>query len=191
MIDSLTLEQKWVNDIERLNQQPDDNTLNWLEKPYVLSQAFKKTTQDFNVKVINQGFGLPLTDEMDVLNEYLDVPCRYAFIRQVMLRDKMNPLSYGRVIIPGLTYEKHFARINRTGNNPFGETVLYSHPDFTRSPFEFLHLEALEDFKGLSEKFPCEFKSSEVWGRRSVFCLSRLPILVVELFMPDLPNYPG
>lgn len=190
MIDMVTA-HPWVSSIDQLEHLPDLKISDWLTKPYVLSAAFKKVSSQFNILVLSQAFGVPLEDEALLLNQYQDIHCGYAYIRQVILCDGDKPLSFGRVIIPGLTYEQHFARINETGNNPFGERVLYSHPNFERSDFEFSYYDRLGDFPSLPDKFPQALRNQASWGRRSIFTLSHLPLLVVELFMPNLPKYPG
>lgn len=180
----------WVDSIEGLTYQPSANVREWLTKPYVLSYVFKEVCKTFNVKILSQAFGMPLPEESGKLTKAEDKLQECAFIRQVYLQEDRLPLSFGRIVIPVSTYEQNFTRINQVGDNPFGETVLYSHPNLTRSPFEYSYISYGPLFHLIYEKIPKTIAHQGVWGRRSLFLLGALPLLVTEVFMPHLPVYP-
>lgn len=180
---------KWVPNIDSLPYLPDDNTLDWICKPYILSQRFKQVSCHFSVRLLGQGLTFPLQDELKAYPS-LFKEGRKAFVREVLLTDNDVPLSYGRVIIPLATYHHFFDDIEAIGKAPFGESFLYSHPDLKRSDFEYQHLTGFDIYPQLMEHIGEGYRYHEAWSRRSQFNLSGHPLVVIEVFMPNLPLYP-
>lgn len=165
-------QEQAYNALEAISRFPDENLQNWLTKPYILSQALKRSFGAISVEVVSQAFGEALPDEIALL----EIPTNeQAFIRQVYLVAGGQRRTYGRVVIPLRTYQYYEEKFEGLENKPLGETLLYNNPDVTRSEFEFSFVYLLSE--------------EGHWARRSVFWLKEYPLLVTELFLPGLPEY--
>jgi chorismate--pyruvate lyase len=77
--------------------------------------------------------------------------------------------------------QRHLANL---GNKPLG-AVLFADPHMQRDRIEVARLQAphyfyLNAVQGLASV------PDFIWGRRSVFYLNRKPLLVNEIFLPDM-----
>jgi chorismate--pyruvate lyase len=166
----------------------------WVRKPFVLSEALRRVCDNFSVKISDQATKPLYADEIAVLKCY---ESEMGYVRETYLGDTTNPLVYARVSMPESTYEAYKIELENLGSRPIGETLLYKDPTFTRSEFEVKRLtqddELLFDtlvhhqfYRAVIAK---DTNSRELWARRSVFTLSGNPLLITEVFMPDMPKY--
>ena len=170
------LADPWVAHTELLRRQPSKNNHLWLTKPFILSKAFKAATKQFHVQLVSQKFDLARNDEREKLAGYTCESLNDVFVRQVLLKSHDKLLGFGRVIIPRTTYQAYEKSIQQVGTSAFGEAFLYSNPDCSRGPFEYSFF---------------EFKHETCyWARRSAFTLKGMPLLITEILMNDLPDYP-
>lgn len=178
---------RWVNSLNDLTYQPSSAISDWLTKPYILSRSLKQVSDTFSVHLISQQFLAPFPEEKEKLNiRENELP----LVREVFLQGDGIALTYGRVIVPEPTYQRHFGAFDALGSQPIGETMLYNNPEATRSGFEYTMLDEDSDFaKTLFAKLPF-LLPQPLWGRRSVFWLREDPLLVTEFFLPTLPVYP-
>jgi chorismate--pyruvate lyase len=154
----------------------------WLVKPYRLARALARHTPEIHLHLLKQEHTTLPTNEAELLH------ASTGLIRQIYLTDGKKPLTYGRTVIPQNTvdaYAEHFAQL---GNKPIGDTLLYDNPAVTREPFEFGYVASG------SALFSCATSENPMtvpclWGRRSMFSLAGFPLLITELFFPDLPAY--
>lgn len=178
---------KWVNAVHELTVQPSPNILNWLVKPYVLSQALRQVCTALTVNVLSQQRVSPFFDEHTKLNlTDNDLP----LVREVLLEGDGIPFTYGRVVVPTSTYQTYFKDFDTLGSQPIGEKLLYNNPNSRRGAFEYAIMEvgspaSLSLFLNLNK-----ISQQTLWGRRSVFTLGHSPLLVSEFFLPTLPEYP-
>lgn len=178
---------QWFKNIDQMKQKPADPIHDWLTKPYILSRALKRVCQTLEVKVIVQQFEKAFDDECTLLNIDSNQP---AFVRQVFLYGDGIAFTYGRVVIPPKTYNAHFSEFASLGTNLIGETLLYSNPDVSRSPFEYVHIHRFHPLeKMIFNELPRRTAHQDLWGRRSVFSFHDSPLLVMELLLPTLPEY--
>lgn len=185
----LAVSAKWVEDVKSLPYLPDDNTLDWVVKPYILSKALKQVSSAFTVKMLSQQLELPRLDECE---SYPDIfkQTQKAFVRQVLLCDGDKPLTFGRIVAPVSTYQAYITEMDTLGDKPFGEQVIYAHPNYRRSAFSYQHFTGFDAYEALIGHLGEDYRYHDLWGRRSLFYLGAHPLLVVELFMPHLPTYP-
>jgi chorismate-pyruvate lyase/SAM-dependent methyltransferase len=166
----------------------------WVSKPFVLSQALRKVCDNFSVKISDQSVKPLYSDEIDALKCY---ESETGYVRETYLGDTSNPLVYARVSMPESTYEAFRIQLDNLGSRPIGETLLYSDPTYTRTEFEVKRLcqddellfDALVHHQFYRAMIAKDTQSRELWARRSVFTLSGNPLLVTEVFMPDMPRY--
>ncbi|MFI4937321.1 MAG: chorismate--pyruvate lyase family protein [Candidatus Berkiellales bacterium] len=180
------VKSSWVADPLTLSPLPSTNINAWLTKPKILSQALRHFCQQLTLKLIAQEFGLAFEDEYAILNLQ---PEALPLVRRIFLLGDDIPWTYGRVVVPAVTYEHHLAQFASLGANFLGEKLLYNNPDVQRSRFEYI---ALDESHPLFEQVNKDLAtplSAPLYGRRSVFTIKEDPLLVTEVFLPHLPEY--
>lgn len=166
----------------------------WLRKPFVLSEALRRVCDNFSVKISDQSVKSLYADEIAALKCF---ESELGYVRETYLGDTTNPLVYARVSMPVSTYEVYKTQLENLGSRPIGETLLYKDPTYTRSEFEVKRLsqddellfDALVHHHFYRAVISKDASSHELWARRSVFKLSGNPLLITEVFMPDIPKY--
>ncbi len=136
----------------------------------------------FRVGVLRQGWGRPDRDEARVLSLRLDA---WAWTREVHLLCDERPWVFARTLIPARTLRGRGRRLTQLGTRPLGE-VLFADPGVRRGPVEIARIVAGQRlhwraFAGRGEP------PDAIWGRRSLFWIKESPLLVCEIFLPDLP----
>jgi chorismate-pyruvate lyase len=173
----------WTTKTRDLNPRPDANLCWWLEKPYVLSRAFKQHCQTLEVELLDMRWTEPQADE----RTYLDCHTDQHLVRQIHLCADSSPWSFARVIIPKPTYNANQYAFDHLGEGLIGETLLYNNPKMQRSAFEF----AVRSRDFCQTNFPLlkpELYHHFVFARRSRFVLDGLPLIISEYFLKDLPQ---
>lgn len=133
--------------------------------------------------------------KVDVLSERLDetLPSEklalggneeMARIREVILKIRDVPVLTARTVIPAETYEEMHKTFTELGTRPLGN-VLFELEDVRRLTAEIAALDfgfpLLE-----SVRETCNLGQDDVpfWGRRNLFSLSGMPLLLTEIFLP-------
>jgi chorismate--pyruvate lyase len=159
----------------------------WLFDPGSLTRRLRQCCPDgFQVRVLRQGWSRPSRDEARVLRLRLDAR---AWTREVQLFCGDQPWVFARTLIPTVTLRGRGRRLTQLGSRPLGE-VLFSDPGVQRGPVEIARIingQRLHQcaFAGFAEP------PDAIWGRRSVFFIDGQPLLVCEIFLPDLPASPA
>lgn len=137
--------------------------------------------QGFRVELLQQAWQRPMLNEAMRLGVS---PDRLALVRQVYLFCHTQPVVYARTVIPISTLsgaERHLACL---GNRPLG-AVLFARANMSRDEVEVACIRpAQRIFTPATQVL--ESKPASIWGRRSVFYLSRKPLLVSEVFLPGI-----
>jgi len=118
---------------------------------------------------------------------------QYAVVREVILYGAETPLVYARTIMPLSTLKGSLRRLYYLGNQPLGG-ALFADPTMRRGELEIARVKSnLLPTKTLSLSKSAHDKQSIVqappqqcWGRRSLFFLQNRPLLVCEIFLPNL-----
>jgi chorismate--pyruvate lyase len=132
----------------------------------------------FRVEVLRQGY-LPT---LPVERQELGLGMReWPFVREVLLRCHDQPWVFARTLIPRTTLQGRVRGLTHLGTKPLG-AVLFSDPQVRRGPIAVARLQPAR----LGLDLPA---ATPLWGRRSVFYISGLPLLVSEYFLPDCPLY--
>lgn len=158
-------------------------------RPWLLDQGsltqrlIERCHGRFRVEVLSQGWGTPQLNESRALGLPLR---RRALVRQVYLLCDDTPWVFARTVIPEPSLRGNRRRLKRLGNRPLG-AVLFADPSMERSPLEVVRIgndqRLFRRALGKSRR-----PSREIWGRRSLFRLGGAPLLVSEIFLPDLPS---
>ncbi len=137
--------------------------------------------QDFRVELVKQGWQRPMLNEAIRLGVS---PDRLALVRQVHLFCHGRPVVYARTVIPVSTLSGAERRLGCLGNRPLG-AVLFAAPSMSRDEVEAACIRPGQRiFTRATQMLDSE--PDAIWGRRSVFYLSRKPLLVSEVFLPGI-----
>lgn len=139
--------------------------------------------QSFSVQVLNQSWGTPLATENKVLEM---APDAKAWIREVELHCGTIPWVFARTLIPASSLEGDTRRLAELGNRPLGE-VLFSDPKARRGRVEVAKLLPRHTLFRVAS---AHLKNAPVhlWARRTLYYMEDRPLLVNEIFLPDLPR---
>ena len=135
----------------------------------------------FRVEVISQGWQLPMLNEAQCLGTNTG---RRALVRQVYLYCDDRPWVFARTVIPHSTLsgkERHLAHLK---TKPLG-AVLFAEPTMRRGEVE---VAAITPGQRLFQTATAHMSRDPdcVWGRRSLFYLHDKPLLVNEIFLPEI-----
>jgi chorismate--pyruvate lyase len=154
----------------------------WLFDPASLTaRLVSACDSQFRVRVMSQRWGTPLWNEAKRLGMR---ERQAALIREVFLYCGEQPWVFARTVIPRTTLsgkEKYLANL---GSKPLG-AVLFADPNMQRDEFEVTCLRKGDLLFSHAQQLSHD-ETTEVWGRRSVFYLSRKPLLVNEIFLPSI-----
>jgi chorismate--pyruvate lyase len=125
------------------------------------------SNKNFRVNVTFQGWAVPNLEERRILKFG---ERRLALVREVELLCYDQVWVKARSIIPVTTLTGKERQLQYLGNKPLG-AFLFKSKGMARSDLESVSLTV---------------NNKRIFGRRSVFYLSDKPLLVSELFMPDL-----
>ena len=135
----------------------------------------------FAVKVLSQRRMRPYHDERLLLGmpEH-----QMALVRQVQLTCAGQPWVFARTVIPVRSLSGRGRRLARLGNRPLG-AMLFADRTVRRGRLQVARLTPgnavfTSAVSGLTQL------PDEIWGRRSVFHYDGRPLLVNEIFLPDV-----
>ena len=135
----------------------------------------------FRVEVISQGWQVPMLNEAQYLHSK---PVRRALVRQVYLYCNDRPWVFARTVIPAATLrgkERHLAHLN---DKPLG-AVLFAEPSMRRGEVEVAAITPGQRLYDTATQHLVEPPAC-IWGRRSLFYLHDKPLLVNEIFLPEI-----
>ncbi len=146
-------------------------------------QVLRHCSGDFRVQVRFQGWNKALPSERRALDLNTASAC---MLREVILRCDGEAWIFARTLIPSTTLKGGARRLAHLGNRPLGQ-VLFSDPAVKRGRMEVAkllpdHVLFRSAAQGLDPAPTC------LWARRTLFYLERRPLLVNEVFLPDLPE---
>lgn len=127
----------------------------WLLDEGSLTAKLKQQYPDFKVELLSQIQATPYDNEIELLSDN-----EIYTIREVILWGNNTKQVYARSVIPKVQ-SLNFLRA--LGNKPLGE-VLFTHPDIQRHQMQFS-------------------RYNQHWGRRSIFGLSGVELMVSEFFL--------
>lgn len=133
--------------------------------------------ESFQLRVLRQRWALPHPHEAAALR--LE-PGRRAMLREVALCCGDRPLIMARTVIPTASLRGRQARLAALGRRPLGE-LLFHDPSARRGRFAIARLTLGQAGLAAGRR-----RHTTVWGRRAVFHIGGVPLLVSEFFLPDL-----
>ena len=139
----------------------------------------------FRVEVISQAWQRPMLNEEQCLNMPV---CHHALVRQVYLYCDDRPWVFARTVIPRTTLSGEERQLAYLRDKPLG-AVLFAEPTMRRSEVEVAEIHRGQRlYQTATATAGLNDKPASIWGRRSVFYLHNKPLLVSEIFLPDIPR---
>jgi chorismate lyase len=152
----------------------------WLHDHGSLTRRIQQRCQSFSVQVQSQGLQRIAYDEAALLGI---APRELAHVRDVLLLADGKPVVFAHSVVAARHLRGAWADLGKLGNRSLG-TMLFTHPLVERHP---LH------FRKLHSQHPHYQRASQaanlpdmLWARRSLFSLHGAPLLVTEMFLPDI-----
>jgi len=135
----------------------------------------------FSLDLKSQSWRRPLHDEVNVLNLRTG---EYALIREIYFKCNDKPWVYGRSIIPAKTLRGAQRRLAYWGQRSLG-LYLFSEQKTFRGQMEIAKIFPADKLFQFASNTNPDFRKA-LWGRRSVFYIKDKPLLIVEIFLPDV-----
>lgn len=156
--------------------------LSWLLDPSSLTLRLQRACEgNFSVQVLYQHWSKPAADEASLLGIRRG---ERVLVRQVHLLCDGQPWVFARTVIPASTMRGRGRRLSQLGSRPLGE-VLFSDPSISRGTMQIASIHPgqvlFRRATSLLEKRP-----ETIWGRRSLFYVGHRPLLVNEVFLPNI-----
>lgn len=137
----------------------------------------------FRVRLLHQSWGAPLYSETKILRLRRG---EATLIREVELLCDDHPWVFARTLIPATSLKGSARRLTQLGEKPLG-AVLFSDPKVHRGITQIARLQPRHPLFAAATANLAQ-QPQELWGRRTLFYLSKRPILVNEIFLPELPH---
>lgn len=166
--------RSWIPDLVR----------NWLLDEGSLTRlVIRNCPMQFRVRVLYQGWGRPQPSERRTLQMSI---AGTSFIREVELYCGGRPWVFARTLIPAGTLRGGARRLAYLHNRPLG-AVLFADPRVLRGRLEVAEL-LPHHFLLRAATERLETVPDSLWGRRRLFYVDGKPLLVNEIFLPELPD---
>lgn len=169
---------------------PCKTTQSWLSTPHSLTARLRGECPALSVKILSEKLEKPLLNEAQALGM---APLDKAWVRCVLLQCPADNAPsggcaanwvYARTVIPHFDPYNPWLQVQKLGEKPLGE-LLFELPGLRRSGFAFSHL-ALAGLPHLPAELSAGEDGAKGFARRSVFIQQEAPLLLTELFLPDL-----
>jgi chorismate--pyruvate lyase len=163
-----------------------EGVLGWIRDEGSLTRSvMQRCAERFRVRVLLQGWMRPLAGEGRVLGRRLGAS---VLVREVELLCGERPWVFARTLIPASTLQGGARRLARLRDKPLG-AVLFADPQAQRGPVEVARLVPHHLlYQSASRHLGCS--PHVLWARRTLFFMAGRPLMVTEVFLPDLLEGP-
>jgi len=153
----------------------------WLHDHGSLTQRIQQRCDRFSVSPVRSGLARIAYDEATLLGI---APHQLAYSREVFLYADGKPVVFAHSTCASEHLRGAWKAMNGLGNRSLG-SLLFTHPLVIRQP---LHFKALHAHHPLyrSAAQGLEIAPDILWARRSLFTLHGAPLLVTEVFLPEI-----
>jgi len=155
--------------------------LPWLRDHGSLTLRIQQRCQRFSVRNVRSGLARIALDESALLGI---APQQLAWSREVFLCADDQPVVFAHSACAARELRGAWQAVRGLGNKPLG-ALLFSHPQVVRQP---LHYKALHAHHPLYRRAASMLSvpPDRLWARRSLFYLNNSPLLVTEVFLPNI-----
>lgn len=162
-----------------LPHRPDSEPFrSWLQEPDSLTRRMQACCEVFRVQVLRQGSQPP--DKGGISRQRL-------LVREVVLLCDARPVIFAHTELSTASRGRLSLWLKRLGSRSLG-SLLFSHPGFQRGHIEFCCLD------GRHPLYQRAARQAEVparlWARRSRHELNGQSVLVTEVFLPAILDFP-
>ena len=151
----------------------------WLCDRGSLTARITERCADFSVRVVFQGLRRANRDE-----RFLFARRRRVLVRDVVLYCETTPVVFAHTIVDPAELDGPWRAVARLGTRPLG-AALFAEPRVARHPLRQKKLGPHHDLqrhiRAVLPRVP-----AALWARRSLFRLHDSPILVTEVFLPEI-----
>jgi len=153
----------------------------WLHDRGSLTQRIQQRCTRFEVRGVRTGLARIALDESVLLGI---VPQQLAYSREVFLYADDQPVVFAHSALAPEHLRGPWTAVRTLGNKPLG-ALLFAHPLVERKP---LHYKALRNTHPLYQRAAkvLDDPPPRLWARRSLFYLHGTPLLVTEVFSPEI-----
>ncbi|MBU3903586.1 MAG: chorismate lyase [Gammaproteobacteria bacterium] len=153
----------------------------WLNDHGSLTQRIQQRCMQFAVKSVRSGLARIAYDEASVL---CIAPHQFAYSREVFLHADGKPMVFAHSACHADDLRGAWQAMKGLGNRSLG-SLLFTHPLVVRHP---LHFAALRPHHPLYQSAVTAIaaRPERLWARRSLFTLHGAPLLVTEVFLPEI-----
>lgn len=165
-----------------VNDAPPRRLLSWLEDPDSVTQRMRSVCGDrFRLTLLGQSKSKPMTSEA----RSLGLSARqYALIREVLLCCDDTPWIFARSVLPLAALKGRYRRITQLRDRPLGD-LLFSSSDLRRGEAKISPLRTDRAIHALCAD-ALGHDPGNAWLRRSLFALDESPLLINEVFLPQI-----
>ena len=155
--------------------------LPWLRDRGSLTRRIQSRCERFSVRNVKSTLARIAPDEYAILGV---APKRLAWSREVFLCADDTPVVFAHSACAAENLSGAWQDLRGIGNSPLG-ALLFSHPRIDRRP---LHYKTLRRHHPLFIRAAAGLDNppDRLWARRSLFYLYNAPLLVTEVFLPDI-----
>ena len=153
----------------------------WMHDHGSLTQRIQQRCKKFSVQPVRSGLARIAFDESSMLG----IPSHhYAYSREVFLHADAQPVVFAHSACAPGYLRGAWQAMNGLGNRSLG-SLLFTHPLVVRQPLHYL---ALRSHHPLYKRAAgvLTVPPQILWARRSLFHLHAAPLLVTEVFLPEI-----
>lgn len=153
----------------------------WLRDKGSLTLRIQQRCAAFSVRNVRNCPATAAYDETALLGL---PPRQKIYTREVFLYADGLPVVFAHSVVAPQHLRGAWHALRRLGNHPLG-ALLFAHPLVERAP---LHYKALKPQHALYHRAVAVLDAApgHLWARRSLFSLHGAPLLVTEVFLPDI-----
>jgi chorismate--pyruvate lyase len=154
----------------------------WLHDRGSLTQRIRERCGRFDVRPVRGGLARIAFDESAVLGI---APHQLAWSREVFLCADGQPVVFAHSACAVQHLRGAWTAVRGLGNQPLG-ALLFAHPQVERRPLHYKSLHAHHPLYRSAAAAVPGATPDRLWARRSLFTLHGAPLLVTEVFLPEI-----
>ena len=152
----------------------------WLTDRGSLTARIRGRCDRFHVELLFQGLRRPDRDESFLF----DQPRARALVREVLLVCDGTPVVFAHTVLDPRDLCGVWRSVARLGTRPLG-AALFADARIRRGTLRHRRIQLHHELHRRIQRTLPDVNGS-LWARRSVFTLERSPILVTEVFLPEI-----
>ena len=170
----------YLNESELLLDSSLAELQRWLMDKGSLTQRLTAQFDRLEYRLLSAQEQVPWQDEQD----YLQIDGAPCWTRQVWFGENNRDFVFSKVVVPSSTLAAVGATVIDWGSQPLGK-LLFCGEGSVRDQLQLKYLGSSSPYLKLAQGvLNCSYEFA--WARRSVCSLEGYPLLIIDLFLPDL-----